>query len=216
MSATSMPRAATSVATSTWEAPRAKPSRAPSRSCCGRSPCMQSTPPNPSAERSRASAAQPALVLTKTRALASAEPARASRSLRMARRRPGLSASPSTSTRCSTVRTATGSSPHAPWPMLTCTGESRKSAARARTAAGHVALNSSVRRPAGRAWKISRTWGSKPMSSIRSASSSTTVRASPRSHGWRCTRRMSRPGVDTRRCTPCAMLSRSLRMSVPP
>mmetsp|Transcript_99270 Transcript_99270/g.281117 ORF Transcript_99270/g.281117 Transcript_99270/m.281117 type:complete len:338 (-) Transcript_99270:405-1418(-) len=84
-------------------------------------------------------------------------------------------------------------------PMCTCTGRRRKSKASWRTAFGQVALKSRVWRsaPRGQASTILRIWGSKPMSSMRSASSSTAKLTWP-SQTCLCSRNsLSLPGVAT-------------------
>mmetsp|Transcript_43112 Transcript_43112/g.126763 ORF Transcript_43112/g.126763 Transcript_43112/m.126763 type:complete len:442 (-) Transcript_43112:40-1365(-) len=88
-------------------------------------------------------------------------------------------------------------------PTLIRTGSSRKSFASCRTSFGHVAENMRVWRdvsgPAGSASTTSRSCGSKPMSSIRSASSSTRKRTPLSSSVWSRMKSVSRPGVATTR-----------------
>ena len=74
--------------------------------------------------------------------------------------------------------------------------------ARRRTHSGIVALNSSVWRCAGHCRRIRSTSGAKPMSSMRSASSSTQMRTFARVRERRWMWSPSRPGVATTMCAP--------------
>ncbi|TWH02758.1 hypothetical protein L613_000900000390 [Pseudoxanthomonas taiwanensis J19] len=86
----------------------------------------------------------------------------------------------------------------------TSTGSRSSWRASSRIASGKVAENSRVWRWPWQRLAISRTGSSKPMSSMRSASSSTRVRTTPR-----CSTRLrasscTRPGVPTTTCGSCA------------
>ena len=87
----------------------------------------------------------------------------------------------------------------APW-TLTSAGSRSVALASARIVSGKVAENSRVWHPAGTCRATSRIWSSKPMSSMRSASSSTKV-STPAScrAPWPMSSRM-RPGVPTTTC----------------
>mmetsp|Transcript_24468 Transcript_24468/g.82552 ORF Transcript_24468/g.82552 Transcript_24468/m.82552 type:complete len:265 (-) Transcript_24468:92-886(-) len=207
---TSRPRAATSVATSTCARPLLTLSRTRSRRPCSKSPCSDSAR-TPSTLRSMYSATISAsrFRLTKTmvwqardeRALpwpssfiaASIFSIRSEESISLAPRA-------SQSRTCCTIDLAATSSSSPP--TLIRTGSSRKSMASLRTSDGQVAENMKVcRTPSAGKWPtISRSCGSKPMSSILSASSSTRKRHAFRSvTGGESSARMSlmRPGVAT-------------------
>mmetsp|Transcript_67900 Transcript_67900/g.149056 ORF Transcript_67900/g.149056 Transcript_67900/m.149056 type:complete len:237 (+) Transcript_67900:623-1333(+) len=82
-------------------------------------------------------------------------------------------------------------------PMWTCTGRWRKSKASCRTAFGQVALNNKVCRSRGHSSIMRRICGSKPISSIRSASSSVKYEICPSQTCLFSQNSLSRPGVAT-------------------
>mmetsp|Transcript_48107 Transcript_48107/g.150563 ORF Transcript_48107/g.150563 Transcript_48107/m.150563 type:complete len:206 (+) Transcript_48107:454-1071(+) len=191
----SSPRAATSVATSTRREPDLKSPSAWSRSRWSLSPCITTL-----LSTRMATSSHIRFVLTKITAWSS--PA----SRKMPSSRSSLSReSAQRITRCSTSGFTRSSSAS---PALTSTGSRMNSIASRRTAAGQVAVNISVCRSCGSPRIIFRICGSKPMSNIRSASSSTrywmpftstaTLRPAAGS-----SRSFSRPGVATRTWGRC-------------
>mmetsp|Transcript_110010 Transcript_110010/g.350894 ORF Transcript_110010/g.350894 Transcript_110010/m.350894 type:complete len:212 (+) Transcript_110010:667-1302(+) len=199
MSFTSSPRDATSVATRIGDLPSLNSLSTQSRSSCFLSPWMQSAG-KPSSRISRVSWSPPRLVSQKMRIL---EPSITFSSSLF--RRPRLSYSCTTSTYCRMVCAVRRSRE----PMLMCTGSSlQMSRASLCTSRGHVALHISVCRSGRTCEVIFRTCGSKPMSSMRSASSSTSFATEPR-RSWSASRKsLMRPGVPMTPCTP-ARMSRS-------
>ena len=85
-------------------------------------------------------------------------------------------------------------------------------------AAGHVALNMAVCLDSlpGHMDMMYRTSSSKPMSSMRSASSRTRWRTFPRSHTPSLTRSLRRPGVQTTQSTPLRSASFCGGFGTPP
>ena len=111
-----------------------------------------------------------------------------------------LACPPHTSTTCVMSLFATRESVS---PMFTWMGLVRMAVATRTTARGHVAVKNSVWRAAGACARIFRICGSKPMSSMRSASSNTKYDALPRCR-LRCSRKsFRRPGVAMQICGPC-------------
>mmetsp|Transcript_7460 Transcript_7460/g.27031 ORF Transcript_7460/g.27031 Transcript_7460/m.27031 type:complete len:296 (-) Transcript_7460:364-1251(-) len=101
-------------------------------------------------------------------------------------------------------------------PTFTLTGLFRYSFARLSISSGMVALNSSVWCLSGRLVRISLIWGSKPMSSILSASSRTTklTRCKLQFLCWRWSRNL--PGVATTTSTPCLSICLCSLIGAPP
>ena len=85
-----------------------------------------------------------------------------------------------------------------------------------RIASGQVAENSSVCRCFGVAFMISRIGSSKPMSSMRSASSSTSTRTPRRSRARLRSSSWTRPGVPTTTCGACCSSDASCGPSAMP
>ena len=94
--------------------------------------------------------------------------------------------------------------------------DSAEPAASFRMASGNVAENSSVRRFCGSACTTWRSAGMKPMSSMRSASSSVSISIFDRSIVRFCMRSMSRPGVATMTSAPRRSEDLARRMPTPP
>mmetsp|Transcript_36843 Transcript_36843/g.119844 ORF Transcript_36843/g.119844 Transcript_36843/m.119844 type:complete len:240 (-) Transcript_36843:394-1113(-) len=195
-SLTSMPRAATSVAIITGRRPLLKSASTISLSRWSLSPWITPTPIlRPSCEPSE-SHIRLVEVKTMTR-----EPASSSHSRFHSRL--SFSSSVACTNSCDTALFADGwpASPSPPAPptkrVAVCSTGRRKAEASLRTCFGHVAEKSSVCRAsaAGSAAKICFSCGSKPMSSIRSASSITTYLTSL-SRTWPDSRKsLRRPGV---------------------
>mmetsp|Transcript_24918 Transcript_24918/g.78533 ORF Transcript_24918/g.78533 Transcript_24918/m.78533 type:complete len:206 (+) Transcript_24918:523-1140(+) len=185
----SRPRAATSVATSTRLAPALKRPSAWSLSRWSLSPWMMTL-----FSVRNATDSHMRLVFTKMMAWSLFA------SRKMQSRRSSFSRkSQQQTTRCSTsgfTRSASTS------PTRTSTASRMNSAASRRTEAGHVAVNITVCRSCGSSLITFRICGSNPMSSIRSASSSTRQRMPLTSTatlrpGGGSRRSLSRPGVAT-------------------
>mmetsp|Transcript_24077 Transcript_24077/g.71596 ORF Transcript_24077/g.71596 Transcript_24077/m.71596 type:complete len:428 (+) Transcript_24077:1204-2487(+) len=220
---TSRPRAATSVATSTCARPLLTLSRTRSRRPCSKSPCSDSAR-TPSTLRSMYSATISAsrFRLTKTMVWQAREERALpwpssfiAASIFSIRSEESISLAPraSQSRTCCTIDLAATSSSSPP--TLIRTGSSRKSIASLRTSEGHVAENMKVCRPpsAGKWSTISRSCGSKPMSSMRSASSRTRCRTFFVRIVWSRSMSFSRPGVPTTKSSfpPSISTSRSCR-----
>mmetsp|Transcript_126173 Transcript_126173/g.342544 ORF Transcript_126173/g.342544 Transcript_126173/m.342544 type:complete len:214 (+) Transcript_126173:501-1142(+) len=94
------------------------------------------------------------------------------------------------------------------FPICTWKASRRNSLARRRTLAGHVAVKNSVWRCLGILARILRICGSKPMSSMRSASSSTSFSTRSRRNWLPSRKSLMRPGVPMTPWTP-ARSSRS-------
>mmetsp|Transcript_70410 Transcript_70410/g.195965 ORF Transcript_70410/g.195965 Transcript_70410/m.195965 type:complete len:244 (-) Transcript_70410:371-1102(-) len=101
-------------------------------------------------------------------------------------------------------------------PIMTLYGLFKISLASFRTSFGQVAVKKSVWRFLGTLPKILRIWGSKPMSNIRSASSSTKYVTEPRDTTPESTKSTSRPGVATTICAPYRSLLCWPHLSQPP
>mmetsp|Transcript_92550 Transcript_92550/g.287958 ORF Transcript_92550/g.287958 Transcript_92550/m.287958 type:complete len:212 (-) Transcript_92550:714-1349(-) len=207
MSFTSRPREATSVATRIGDLPSLNSLSTQSRSSCFLSPWMQRAG-KPSVRISRVSWSPPRLVSQKIRIL---EPSMTFS--RRRRKRPRLSCSCTTSTYCRIVCAVRRSRE----PTLMCTGSSRqRSRARRCTSRGHVALHINVCR-SGRTWEtIFRTCGSKPMSSMRSASSNTRYVTRFRLVSPFSRKSISRPGVAMTTSTPSRRSRLCAERGVPP
>mmetsp|Transcript_8601 Transcript_8601/g.21946 ORF Transcript_8601/g.21946 Transcript_8601/m.21946 type:complete len:214 (+) Transcript_8601:422-1063(+) len=212
----SIPRAATSVATSTRVLPCEKEASAASRSACGLSPCIASAA-TPSANNDSANSRHPRLVLTNTITRpAPAPPLPNPCALSAARNLAGFPACETISTSCVMVLTACKAPASLPCPTRTSVASRESSAASACTCTGHVAVKKSVWRSLGSFSKAARICGSKPMSSIRSASSSTTSEVFFKIQACLLSSSSRRPGVATSSSTPSAILSKSSKTSVPP
>ena len=98
----------------------------------------------------------------------------------------------------------------------TCTGSFMMPRASCSISSGMVAENSAVWRSRCVALAMRFTSWMKPMSSMRSASSSTSQRVSERLISPSRTRSVSRPGVATRMSTPGAILRTWLERDTPP
>mmetsp|Transcript_112043 Transcript_112043/g.349186 ORF Transcript_112043/g.349186 Transcript_112043/m.349186 type:complete len:209 (-) Transcript_112043:442-1068(-) len=189
MDLTSRPRAATSVATRIFDCPDLKAPRAMSRSLWSLSPWIASHF-TPMRSRVRWSWSHIRLVFVKMITWPSA-----------LRRQPTSCCSfsrtfPQTMTSCSMSALAWSSSA---LPILTSMGSWKKSWAILRTSLGHVAVNIIVCLRVGMLPMTFRICGSKPMSSILSASSSTRNRTSPRLIIRPSIKSFRRPGVPVRR-----------------
>mmetsp|Transcript_36842 Transcript_36842/g.119839 ORF Transcript_36842/g.119839 Transcript_36842/m.119839 type:complete len:222 (-) Transcript_36842:655-1320(-) len=202
-SLTSMPRAATSVAIITGRRPLLKSASTISLSRWSLSPWITPTPIlRPSCEPSE-SHIRLVEVKTMTR-----EPASSSHSRFHSRL--SFSSSVACTNSCDTALFADGwpASPSPPAPptkrVAVCSTGRRKAEASLRTCFGHVAEKSSVCRAsaAGSAAKICFSCGSKPMSSIRSASSRTRKRTWLSVTRRRWIMSSSRPGVATSTSQP--------------
>mmetsp|Transcript_8811 Transcript_8811/g.23905 ORF Transcript_8811/g.23905 Transcript_8811/m.23905 type:complete len:205 (-) Transcript_8811:771-1385(-) len=193
MSFTSKPRDATSVATRIGDLPSLNSFNTQSRSSCFLSPWMQRAG-KPSSRISRVSWSPPRFVSQKIRIL---EPSITFSSNLF--RRPRLSYSCTTSTYCRMVCAVRRSSE----PTLMCTGSSlQMSRASFCTSFGQVALHISVCRSGRTCVVILRTCGSKPMSNMRSASSSTRYVTRFRLVSPLSRKSMRRPGVPMTTSTP--------------
>mmetsp|Transcript_41101 Transcript_41101/g.106988 ORF Transcript_41101/g.106988 Transcript_41101/m.106988 type:complete len:296 (+) Transcript_41101:566-1453(+) len=101
-------------------------------------------------------------------------------------------------------------------PIWTLNGLYRKSSASFLTSFGQVAVKKRVCLFCGTSFKILRIWGSNPMSSMRSASSSTNF-ATLSSRTCRPSRKsFSLPGVAMRQCTPARMALSCWCLGAPP
>ena len=199
-----MPRLMTSVATRTWILPARNFSRALSRAPCGRSACMTSTL-TPAFLRSLHTSSTRCLVRQKTSTRSGANLSR--------------SASSSwvfwpwvTGHRCSSTVSAV--SPVRA--ISTVTGSVRSASMVDLIDGGIVAEKSSVWCADGSSCMMRRMLGQKPMSSMRSASSSTRVSTCERLT-WLCSIRSSRrPGVATSMSQPRSSSAICLSNLVPP
>mmetsp|Transcript_31773 Transcript_31773/g.94424 ORF Transcript_31773/g.94424 Transcript_31773/m.94424 type:complete len:208 (+) Transcript_31773:131-754(+) len=193
MSFTSRPREATSVATRMGDLPSLNSLSTQSRSSCFLSPWMHRAG-QPSRRISRVRLSPSRLVAQKMRIF---EPSMTFSSRRFRRLR--LSPSWTTSTYCRMVCAARSSRA----PTLMCTGASlQMSLASICTSFGHVALHMSVCRSGRICDWIFLTWGSKPMSSMRSASSNTRYVTRFRLVSPASRKSMRRPGVAITISTP--------------
>ena len=104
----------------------------------------------------------------------------------------------------------------APPPTLTSRGSRSIAVARVRMASGKVAENSRPWRSFGVRLTSARIGSSKPMSSMRSASSSTSTRTPRRSSASFCTSSSTRPGVPTTTCGACASEASCGASGMPP
>ena len=201
---TSMPRATMSVATSTRTWPLRKALSARCRAFCALLPWMTSAA-TPSLTRLAATRSAPRLVRAKTmvRPTPGAETSAA--------RRARLAAVSTSSTRWSTRSTVVACGA-----TSTRTGSLRKPWARPATSAGMVAEKSADCRRGCRLATIFRTGWMKPMSSIRSASSSTTKRVWSSMIERSSIRSVSRPGVATTTSTPRARARTWALRDIPP
>ncbi len=183
-----MPRAATSVATSTETSPSANLARVWVRCGCD-FPLCRAPARTPAARRCRVKRSTPALVSRNI----STRPSRAAISVAVAY----LSAGWTTSTWCSiAVTEADAGSTDA------STGSWRRSRTSWSTSWSRVAENSS-RCPSEGTWsRMPETWGRNPMSHIWSASSSTVIRTWSSRQSRRATRSARRPGVATTTSAP--------------
>mmetsp|Transcript_49003 Transcript_49003/g.138959 ORF Transcript_49003/g.138959 Transcript_49003/m.138959 type:complete len:205 (-) Transcript_49003:244-858(-) len=99
---------------------------------------------------------------------------------------------------------------------MTLYGLCKISAARVRTSFGQVAVKNSVCRFLGTLAKILRIWGSKPMSSMRSASSRHSF-MTPSTRTWPPSRKsFKRPGQAMMACTPARYVCIWSRFGAPP
>ena len=200
----SIPRAAMSVAISTRQRPARKSFMARSRAPCDLSPWM-ARPSMPALVRMRAMRSAPCLVREKT----STEPSERSRSRLMSRS--FFSAFSANMTLWLIVSTT-----DAGGVTVTCTGSWSIELASVTMSEGIVAEKKSVCRSLGSSGSIRLMSWMKPMSSIRSASSSTKKRMSE-SETYPCPIRSSRrPGVATSRSTPRCRASTCGRWLTPP
>mmetsp|Transcript_63417 Transcript_63417/g.138100 ORF Transcript_63417/g.138100 Transcript_63417/m.138100 type:complete len:208 (+) Transcript_63417:348-971(+) len=207
MSFTSRPRDATSVATRMGDFPSLNSFNTQSRSSCFLSPWMQRAG-QPSRRISRVSWSPPRFVSQKIKIF---EPSITFSSRRL--RRPRLSASCTTSTYCRMVCAVRRSND----PTLMCTGASRQMSRASRcTSLGHVALHINVCRSGRTCDVIFRTCGSKPMSSIRSASSRTRYVTRLRLVSPDSRKSISRPGVAMTISTPSRRSRCCWYFGVPP
>mmetsp|Transcript_65924 Transcript_65924/g.129703 ORF Transcript_65924/g.129703 Transcript_65924/m.129703 type:complete len:246 (-) Transcript_65924:132-869(-) len=101
-------------------------------------------------------------------------------------------------------------------PIMTLKGWYKISAAKFRTSRGQVAVKNNVCRCLGNLAMILRICGSKPMSSIRSASSKTKVLTASRATCPPSRKSFKRPGQATMRCTPSLYLNIWSRFGAPP
>mmetsp|Transcript_3195 Transcript_3195/g.13874 ORF Transcript_3195/g.13874 Transcript_3195/m.13874 type:complete len:208 (-) Transcript_3195:755-1378(-) len=187
----SRPRAATSVATRTGTRPDRNWLRIQSRSRCSLSPWIA----EPMPPMLRAIWSHIFLVPQNTIALSGCVGGLRSTSIR----RCCFWNPPHTSTTCVMSLLATRVSVS---PMLTWMGLVRMAVATRTTALGHVAVKNSVCRCAGARDRIFRICGSNPMSSILSASSSTTYVDEPRLTAPDSRKSLSLPGVAIAICGP--------------
>mmetsp|Transcript_80097 Transcript_80097/g.206121 ORF Transcript_80097/g.206121 Transcript_80097/m.206121 type:complete len:215 (-) Transcript_80097:1004-1648(-) len=206
----SSPRAATSVAAMSATLPLRKLSRASSRWRWSLSPWMATTLV-PSRLKSRSSWSHMRLVPQKMSPRRSGGlPTRCSRSAAVSRL---ILSFPTICTICVMSAFALSSSR---LPICTWYGRFRKSSASFRTSFGHVAVKKSVWRWLGTSRKILRICGSKPMSSIRSASSRTSLQISE-SRTCRPSRKsFRRPGVAMRQWHPARMAPSCMPFGCPP
>mmetsp|Transcript_15047 Transcript_15047/g.39057 ORF Transcript_15047/g.39057 Transcript_15047/m.39057 type:complete len:212 (-) Transcript_15047:682-1317(-) len=195
MSLMSSPRAATSVAIKIGARPDLNSKRTRSRSRCSLSPwialhgiCRRSAMHRSSHMR---------LVEQKISTRAPGPPCfmSVSMSLRSLSNSVGVS-----STICWMSLLAVGRSP--PEPIVICAGERWNSEASRRTSGGQVAVNIIVCRCGGTCAMMRRICGSKPMSSIRSASSSTRYPTEPSITCLASRKSFRRPGVAITTYTP--------------
>mmetsp|Transcript_80650 Transcript_80650/g.246531 ORF Transcript_80650/g.246531 Transcript_80650/m.246531 type:complete len:208 (-) Transcript_80650:688-1311(-) len=193
MSLTSSPREATSVATRIGLFPSLNSFSTQSRSSCFLSPWMHKAG-QPSKRISRVISSLDRLLAQKIRIF---DP-----SITFSRRRfrrPRLSCSWITSTYCRIVCAVRNSRA----PTLMCTGSSLQMSRASRwTSFGQVALHMSVWRSGRHCEQIFRTCGSKPMSNMRSASSSVRYVTRFRFVSPQSRKSMSRPGVAMTISTP--------------
>src|SRR6476660_9926114 len=190
MPSTSMPRAAISVATSVRTCPARKAASTRSRWFCDLLPWIASDA-RPALASARTTLSAPRLVRVKTSTRSTDFSRNTSAS------RPGLPARSTWMTRCAIRSTVVAAGVTA-----TRTGSRSIWLARSAISRGIVAEKNSVWRLLGSLVTILRMSWMKPMSSMRSASSST--KTSTRS-SWTarlCMRSRSRPGVATRTSTP--------------
>mmetsp|Transcript_25731 Transcript_25731/g.77702 ORF Transcript_25731/g.77702 Transcript_25731/m.77702 type:complete len:214 (+) Transcript_25731:74-715(+) len=209
----SRPRAATSVATRTFRRPSFKPLRAASRSRCPLSPWMA-----PQGTRLRssdcASWSHILFVEQKTRPFAalllwSATPA----FCRICMRTEFFSLPRHVQTICVMSWLPLSSSR---LPICTCKASCRNSEARRRMAGGQVAVKKSVCRCRGTRARILRICGSKPMSSMRSASSSTSLLMLSSRTCLPSRKSFSLPGVAMRQWHPLRMADSCMCFGDPP
>mmetsp|Transcript_143615 Transcript_143615/g.357957 ORF Transcript_143615/g.357957 Transcript_143615/m.357957 type:complete len:209 (-) Transcript_143615:455-1081(-) len=191
----SKPRAATSVAMSTGARPALNSCRAYSRCSCVRSPWMLCTlRPTPARKRSRSTAC--CFMFTKI----STKPKSGCRRSRPNKKQ-SLSLSSTHASRCWMVLAVPPTRPTAMKEYVRM-----NSCARCWTSTGKVALVMTVCLCFGMpsCWTILRICGSKPMSSMRSASSSTKRCTLRTEHcgGFRSHKSCNRPGVATRMFAP--------------
>mmetsp|Transcript_37669 Transcript_37669/g.98700 ORF Transcript_37669/g.98700 Transcript_37669/m.98700 type:complete len:218 (+) Transcript_37669:288-941(+) len=212
MSVMSRPRDATSVATSVRTAPRRNFWSVRSRSHCSMSPWSASQF-QPSPLSSLASSSHRLLVPQKTMALACSLSAKPSLSVLTSTIKwcilSFFSDRGITRMICVTLALATRRLPTSP--MCTVTGSTRNSDASARIFFGHVAVNKSIWYPGGTLPRALRMSGSKPISSMRSASSSVTYDTLSSLTCPKSAMSRRRPGVAMRMSQP----SRHARMWSP-
>ncbi len=201
---TSMPRATMSVATKTRTWPLRKAFSARWRAFCALLPWIASAA-MPSLPRFCTTRSAPCLVRAKTITR------RTSGAVTSAASRARLAAVSTTSRRCSTRSTVVACGA-----TSTRTGSLRKPWARLATSAGMVAENSADCRRGCSAATIFRTGWMKPMSSMRSASSSTTQRVWSSRIERSSIRSVSRPGVATTTSTPRAIARTWALRDMPP
>mmetsp|Transcript_13471 Transcript_13471/g.32987 ORF Transcript_13471/g.32987 Transcript_13471/m.32987 type:complete len:266 (-) Transcript_13471:842-1639(-) len=209
----SSPRDATSVATSTLTLPLEKSRSAPSRSLWPSPPCS-ATAGMPSLHSAAATSSHLVLRSTNTTVSGMGGPpldSPAASSASSAHSSSSLPASAHRSSVCATLAVGVDTAP-----TLTVTGWLRYACASASISRGMVAENSSVWWRCGRRAMTSLICGSKPMSSMRSASSSTRYVTSDSTHTPSFIRSSSRPGVPTTISTPRRSASTCSFLGTPP